>query len=200
MKENKYRKSPFLFFNLYYNKKIMLKENKVFRKCDHPDCDKEGEYRAPKNRNLDDYYWFCLKHVSEYNKSWNYYEGMSIEEIEAENKRDETWQGKTWKFGVSLDKIAKEGRLEDPFEIYAKYMKGTNYKTTNKKVISPITKKEQEALTVFNLSYPFTKDELRKKYKTLVKKHHPDLNGGSKEAEEKFKVISACYTILLKKC
>lgn len=178
----------------------MIKDNKFTRKCDHPGCEKEGEYRAPKNRNLDDYYWFCLEHVSEYNKSWNFYEGMSIEEIEAENKKDETWQGKTWKFGISLDKLAKSGKLDDPFEIYSKYMKGSSYKSSTRRPVNPLSKKEQEALQIFNLSYPFTKEELRKKYKTLVKKHHPDLNAGSKEAEEKFKTISVAYSILIKKC
>lgn len=178
----------------------MIKDNKFTRKCDHPDCEKAGEYRAPKNRNLDDYYWFCLEHVSEYNKSWNYYEGMSIEEIEAENKRDETWQAQTWKFGISLDKAFKAGKLDDPFEIYQKYMKGGTYKDTSKHPTSPLSKKEQDALRIFNLSYPFTKEELRKKYKILVKKHHPDLNAGSKEAEEKFKTISVAYSILIKKC
>lgn len=179
----------------------MIKDEKFIRKCDHPNCEKAGEYRAPKNRNLDDYYWFCLEHVSEYNKSWNFYEGMSIEEIEAENKRDETWQSQTWKFGISLDKLAKSGKLNDPFEIYSKYMKGAGYKrTSSSRIQNPLTKKEQEALTIFNLSYPFTKEELRTKYKKLVKKHHPDLNAGSKEAEEKFKVISVAYSILIKKC
>lgn len=177
----------------------MVKETKFFRKCEHPNCEKEGEYRAPKNRSLSDYYWFCLEHVTAYNKSWNYYEGMSIEEIEAENKRDETWQSTTWKFGVSLDKLAKNGKLEDPFEIYSKYMKRTGF-SSSKSNLSPLTKKERDALNIFNLSYPFTKEELRKKYKVLVKKYHPDLNAGSKEAEERFKIISVSYTILLKKC
>ena len=95
----------------------MINEKKYnIRKCDHPNCELEGEYRAPKNRNLDDYYWFCLKHVSEYNKSWNYYDGMSQDEIERENKLDETWHSPSWKFGVSLDNLLKQGKLEDPFE------------------------------------------------------------------------------------
>ena len=44
------------------------------RKCDHPGCNEPGEYRAPKDRRLKEYYWFCLKHVQEYNAKWNYYE------------------------------------------------------------------------------------------------------------------------------
>ena len=50
--------------------------------CDHPGCKEAGEYRAPKDRSLKSYYWFCLKHVQEYNAKWNYYEGLDPEEEE----------------------------------------------------------------------------------------------------------------------
>lgn len=178
----------------------MVIKDKVFRKCDHPDCQNQGEFRAPKNRNLDDYYWFCLKHVSEYNKSWDFYKGMSIDEIEAENKLDMTWHEKTWKFGVNLDKLHKAGRLEDPFQIYNQFLKNNNFYSKNSYNNSNLSPKEKEALSVFNLSFPFSKDELKKRYKSLVKKHHPDLNHGSKDAEEKFKLIASSYAILIKKC
>ncbi|MFR0737520.1 MAG: hypothetical protein ACLSHR_11630 [Oscillospiraceae bacterium] len=51
------------------------------RKCDHPGYEKAGEYRAPKDRKLKDY-WFCLEHVQEYNAQWNYYAGEIPEEDE----------------------------------------------------------------------------------------------------------------------
>ena len=56
------------------------------RKCDHPGCEKAGEFRAPKDRSLKDYYWFCLEHVQEYNARWNYYDGISADEPEPEEK------------------------------------------------------------------------------------------------------------------
>ena len=56
-------------------------------KCDHPGCEKAGEYRAPKDRNLKDYYWFCLEHVQEYNAQWNYYAGEIPEEDEGPKAR-----------------------------------------------------------------------------------------------------------------
>ena len=57
------------------------------RKCDHPGCEKAGEYRAPKDRKLKDYYWFCLEHVQEYNAQWNYYAGEIPEEDEGPKAR-----------------------------------------------------------------------------------------------------------------
>ena len=182
----------------------MIKEQKkVFRKCDHPGCELEGEYRAPKNRNLTEYYWFCLKHVSEYNKSWNFYDGMSQEEIERENKLDETWHSPSWKFGINLETLAKEGRLEDPFEIYNNYMRKVGGARNRTKIYgnakSALTTKEWEALGILELKFPLTEAQLKTRYKKLVKKYHPDLNGGSKQAEEMFKKVAESYRILLKK-
>ena len=180
----------------------MIKEQKIFRKCDHPGCKSEGEYRAPKDRNLTEYYWFCLKHVSEYNKSWNFYDGMSQEEIERENKLDETWHSPSWKFGINLENLAKEGKLDDPFEIYNTYMRrvgGAINKNKKEYLQSAFTTKEWEALGMLELKFPFTETQLKSRYKTLVKKYHPDLNGGSKQAEEMFKKIAESYRILLKK-
>lgn len=178
---------------------MINKDTKFFIKCEHPDCELEGAYRAPKNRDLKEYYRFCLKHISSYNKSWNYYNGMSIDEIEAENKGDETWHAKTWKFGVSLSSLAKEGKLKDPFEIYEKYMAGKKTANPTKvKVVNSLTKKERDSIKIFDIKYPFTENELKVKYKILVKKHHPDANKGSKESEEKFKSISVAYSILKK--
>ena len=60
-----------------------------FRECDHLDCRALAEYRAPKSRDrLDEYYWFCLEHVREYNKSWNFCDGMNEEQIESEIRED----------------------------------------------------------------------------------------------------------------
>ena len=176
-------------------------EKKFYRKCDHPGCEAEGEYRAPKDRSLKEYYWFCLKHVSEYNKSWNYYDGMSQDEIERENKLDETWHCPSWKFGLNLEQLSKDGRLEDPFEIYNTYMKGRNTKKSySKMVLQPkLTVQELEAVKFLEITFPYTEAQLKTRYKLLVKKHHPDLNNGSKKSEEMFKKVAECYRILLKK-
>lgn len=67
--------------------------------CDKEGCGKAGEFRAPKDRTLTDYYWFCLEHVQEYNAQWDYYQGMSPLEIEEQLKQDVCWQRPTWKLG-----------------------------------------------------------------------------------------------------
>jgi curved DNA-binding protein CbpA len=175
-----------------------MAETAKTRKCDHPGCDAHGEYRAPKSRAPGDYYWFCLKHVAEYNKSWNYYSGMSVEEIERENRRDEVWQTQTFKFGLSLDAAARGGMLDDPLEIYGRYMKGRQ--RPEAKIVRIFSKEERAALRLFGLEWPFAVKDLKARYKKLARTHHPDLNRGSKESEEKFKAVAAAYAELLKMC
>ena len=65
--------------------------------CEWKGCNKKGIYRAPKNReNLREFRWFCLEHIREYNKNWNYFSGLSQKEIEKELKADFTWHLPTW--------------------------------------------------------------------------------------------------------
>ena len=69
------------------------------RLCCWPDCAKLGEHRAPVSRdNLDEFYWFCQDHVRIYNRSWNYYVGMSDAEVEACVRSDTTWNRPSWPF------------------------------------------------------------------------------------------------------
>ena len=64
-------------------------EKSVFKKCDSDACNKKGEYRAPKSRiMLNEYFYFCLKHIKEYNKSWDFYKGMSVDQIETSMRND----------------------------------------------------------------------------------------------------------------
>ena len=73
------------------------------RQCDWADCACEGAHPAPRSReSLRDRYWFCKEHAREYNRAWNYYAGMSAEEIERERRRDTIWQRPTWPFSRAI--------------------------------------------------------------------------------------------------
>ena len=57
--------------------------------CEWPDCDVVGKYRAPRSRDhLNSFRWFCMDHIRLYNKSWNYYDGMSDKQVEADLRDD----------------------------------------------------------------------------------------------------------------
>lgn len=168
------------------------------RCCDHPGCAGEGEYRAPKARDrLNDYYWFCLDHVREYNKAWDYYAGMSAKEIEAEVRRDTTWQRPTWKLGdwARQDKFIRDRVVHGfGFEFGRTAGRGRAEEQAQRRASARTP--EEEALVVLDLSPPVDFARIKARYRELVKVHHPDTNGGDKAAEEKLKEINQAYNTL----
>ncbi len=174
------------------------------RICDHPGCDGPGEYRAPKSRDrLDDYLWFCLDHVRDYNKAWNYYAGMSPEQIESETRRDTTWQRPTWPLGArtgGFHRFDPESvAIHDGFGFFGdngdeRLAAAARARAAGFKPDSA----EAQALTTIDLRPPLTLTRLKARYKELVKQHHPDANGGDKRAEERLKAINQANAVLKK--
>ena len=71
------------------------------KKCEAEHCLEDGIYPAPRNRDdLRSYVWFCLQHVREYNKGWNYFDGLNGDALEAEIRRATTWERPSWRFGT----------------------------------------------------------------------------------------------------
>jgi len=165
------------------------------RPCDRPGCTGEGLYRAPKSRQeLRSYHWFCLDHVREYNKSWNFCAGMSEAEIEAMVRRDTTWERDT----APLSHWAQhEERLKAAAAAFAaghSFKSGADWKKSEKKR-EPDTP-EAAALRLFGLTPPVDYAAIRARYIELVKQNHPDANGGDKAAEERLKTINQALQIL----
>lgn len=156
--------------------------------CDHPGCTEKGEYKAPKDRHLKEYYWFCLKHVQEYNARWNYYDGQE-EKQEEEPKFKRHFGGFRskikYQFGYDfIDELGIEGSFKDSKRTENVYF----------------TFQDRQAAEVLGVDLEdIDLDSLKKQYKKLVKKYHPDVNAGDKDCEEKFKKISAAYKELCSK-
>lgn len=156
--------------------------------CNVKGCTQTGAYKAPKSRaELEEYEWFCLDHIRERNKQWDYFSGMKSEEIEAFIHDAVTGHRPTW---------SRESRLREHYftlqdKLY-EFISGS-------KPITPkprISAKTNNAIATMELDYPYTLKQLKIRYRTLVKKHHPDANKGNKESEEKFKKITSAYKYL----
>lgn len=170
------------------------------RRCDRSDCLAAGEFRAPKNReHLDDYYWFCVDHVREYNERWNFYAGMNDREVEAHHRSDSTWQRPTWPLGQQKFTKILESSLH--YHPLTGCFPGENL---HQQVNDPDAKwfaqhtDEAKALIVLELEQPITFKIVRETYKEKVKKFHPDTNKGCKFAEERLKSINVAYGLLKK--
>ncbi len=172
-------------------------EKQAFRVCEWPNCERVGDYRAPKSREqLRAFFFFCLEHVRDYNRAWDFFSGMSQDEIEAYMREDVTWHRPTWKIG-SKQHHGDGWRWQDPFEVLINGpgTDGTEAKAEWDRPTSRLSRKER-MLKVMDLEYDVTPNELKARYKELVKQHHPDVNGGDKDAEERLKLINEAYTYL----
>ena len=169
--------------------------------CDHIECEEIGKYKAPKSRsNLKEYYFFCLKHVSEYNKSWDFYRGLSVDQIEISMRKDTVWDRPSWPLKGDPNKIIdqlKKFQNEDYTLLEKDRESGIFFK--NKILNEKLSEIESKSINTLNLEMPISIDKIKKKYKKLVKIFHPDVNANNKEAEEKFREITEAYKILLKK-
>lgn len=158
------------------------------RLCEKEGCEDVGEFRAPKTTSqLREYYWFCLEHVREYNKEWDFYRGMSLQEIENSRLSDITWNRPSWPIGGWRTLLENVQYLDgiDPF------LKAASRAPT-------LPPEVHKALQIFDLALPLTVEKLKAQYKVLAKRHHPDLNGGNKHAEEQLKEINDAYQVLKK--
>ncbi len=160
--------------------------------CDSPGCALNGDYRAPKSRsNLREFHWFCLEHVRAYNASWDYYKGMSADEIEAELRADSSWQRPTWPLGQNGAANRQQEALEAELRNFT--FGAERPRPAPRPNIPP---ELREALEIFELVWPVTLETVKAKYKTLAKQHHPDANQGDKGAEDRLKIINLAYATL----
>jgi len=163
--------------------------------CEASGCELSGKYRAPKSpNNLDEFQWFCLKHVKEYNQHWNFFENHSQEELEKQFDADKVWERPTKPFGNEKkhgNHPHGDGRawarlgLDDPHDIFRNEA-FVNTSLKNKTTIKRrLPASERKALEILDATDAMSKAQIRKIYKALVKDLHPDRNAGRRDDEDR---------------
>jgi hypothetical protein len=167
--------------------------------CEYPGCTEAGDYRAPRDRTLGSYFHFCLEHVRAYNKAWNYCAGMTEDEIEAHVRTSTIWDRPTWRVGVRGHgpRGLNPEQFADPLGIFAGQRAAREQAERDAASPFPRDSKESRAMGELGLAWPVDRAELKTRYRLLVKRFHPDANGGDKQAEERFKRVSEAYRVLL---
>ncbi len=163
------------------------KEN-TERICSNPKCNELGVYPAPKSREkLREYLYFCINCIRDFNKSWNYFEGLNEQELEVEIRKSVTWDRPSWKFGTK--------NLNYDFEENFKDF-GNEINVNKKKVLD---KKLENAFKILGLNSDSGLKEVKTRYKYLAKKWHPDVQNTniSKNNKDKFISITNAYKIIL---
>jgi curved DNA-binding protein CbpA len=180
---------------------LSWESQKNIRICDFENCKEKGKFKAPKSRmKLNEYFIFCLKHVTNYNKSWDFYKGLNVDQIELSMRKDTVWDRPSWPLKGGADRIMSQLKdfLEDDFTLSEKEADFKNF-LKNKIYEDNLSNEEAKSLKILGLMMPISIEEVKKNYKKLVKIFHPDVNDNNKIAEKKFKEINEAYRILLKK-
>ncbi len=160
-------------------------------RCAWSGCNEEGVFKAPvSKKNLRSYQWFCEAHIREFNKQWNYFEGMTEEEIYEFQKDAVTGHRPTWR----VDQVGEvsEHAIEDA--LARMFGETPRRARTHHK---PVGARDKDALAVLDLEHPADKKRIKSQYRELAKKYHPDTNRGNKRAEETFKKITHAYHHLM---
>ncbi|MGE0628212.1 MAG: J domain-containing protein [Hyphomicrobiaceae bacterium] len=176
--------------------------------CQWKGCKEPGLHRAPKGRGQDgQFYMFCTDHVRCYNATYNYFDGMSDAEVEDFQKDAVTGHRPTWKMGAnSLPHGTPRGTSEPEINRFRaeRVAQRQNFFAWRAKQArarpEPAGRKlkplEQKALDAMGLDARSSRDDIKARFKELVKRHHPDANGGDRGAEEKLREIIQAYNYL----
>jgi curved DNA-binding protein CbpA len=174
--------------------------------CQWGNCSKRGLHRAPKARPSEgEYYHFCRDHVTEYNKSYDYFAGMKEGEVADFQKSAATGHRPTWSMGVhgdagtwdTLHTAKGTAAPQDPLEILktvrGKRRPAPDPAEAKRRIVLKGAVKHFHSL---NLDENATSDEIKIQFKALVKLHHPDHNGGDRSSEDRFREVLAAYNYL----
>jgi hypothetical protein len=139
------------------------------RMCDREGCDQPGDRPAPKSPNSPERWYFCEGHAAEYNRNWNYFEGLSAEEAAARETREQ--------------------REANGFRQSSHYAWGGPGDGTR-------SRDEMRALGVLELETDAGFDDVKAAYRRLAKANHPDVRPGDEAAAERFRQVQAAYDVL----
>lgn len=172
--------------------------------CQWDGCREAGTHRAPVGRMKEgEYFKFCFDHVREYNKAFNYFSGLADSEIARFQKEAMTGHRPTWTMGIngglrSSPDIAQlrsgragyYNRMRDPFNLFGGARQDGPPRERKAKPL------EAKALETLGLDAQASGQEIKSRYKELVKRHHPDANGGDRGSEDRFRDVLHAYRVL----
>jgi hypothetical protein len=175
------------------------------RGCESPGCDEPGEFRAPGSRapgfdGPGDWRWFCLDHVREFNSGYDWFEGMTADEIFAAQSPIAGWRSDTRAFraDAGVDGVPRWADFDDPLDAIGARASDIRRRAAGRQDFVRFSARERDALSVMGLGPQTDRHELRKRYSTLVRRYHPDRNGGDRTHEAVLQRVVEAYQLLRK--
>ena len=171
------------------------------RCCDAPGCDAQGEFRAPGIRpsgfdGPGDYRWFCLDHIRAFNAGYDYFEGMSTEEVLRAHSPLHGWEGEVRAFRptAGIDSAPRWADFSDPLEAISARARAR--RPAERKDGKPVTPDERRALDTLSLPLDAGRQDVRQRYSELLRLYHPDRNGGDRSKESLLREVVDAYRLL----
>ena len=179
------------------------------RCCDAPGCRKAGEFRAPGRlaHGFDgpgEWRWFCLQHVREFNAGYDWFDGMNADEIIAAQSPVAGWQTESRVFRptAGIHDAPRWADYADPLDAISARARGLRERAEVRARATPINVRfspdESRALEVMGLGSDTDRPRLRRRYSELVRRYHPDRNGGDRRHETQLIAVVEAYQLLKK--
>jgi DnaJ domain len=166
-------------------------------RCDHPGCQNVGLYRAPMGRDREgQYFSFCMDHVREYNASYDYFRGMNDEALNKYQKEEAVGHRPTWSMGARREAQPGQDRVDETMFAEARVYRRRGSRGRPGQAEPRYNTLALKALETLELTGSATETTIKARYKELVKRHHPDANGGDRSSEEKLREIIQAYNYL----
>lgn len=174
------------------------------RVCEAPGCEEAGEFRAPGSRGPSfdgpgEWRWFCLDHVREFNSGYDWFEGMSAQEIYAAQAPSAGWQTETRAFraDAAADGMPRWADFSDPLDAIGDRAENIRRGARGRAAqFQRFTPREREALNTMGLTPEADRPQLRRRYSELVRRYHPDRNGGDRTHEGRLQRVVEAYQLL----
>ncbi|MEL6528572.1 MAG: J domain-containing protein [Pseudomonadota bacterium] len=178
------------------------------RQCEAPGCREAGEFRAPGYRpsgfdGPGEWRWFCLEHVREFNAGYDWFEGMSAEEILQAQSPVSGWKTESAAFSprAAVDGMPRWADFDDPLDAISARAGGIRSRAEREARMAMdgrFSKDEAEALETMGLGSNTDRRKLRRRYSELVRRYHPDRNGGDRQFEARLGKVVEAYQLLRK--
>lgn len=178
------------------------------RVCEHPTCTEPGEFRAPGGygNSFDgpgQWRWFCLYHVREFNSGYDWFDGMSADEILAAQSPAAGWQteSRTFRPTAGIDGMPRWADFDDPLDAIAARASGIKSRARREAEMAMdgrFSRDEAQALETMGLGPDTDRRRLRQRYSELVRRYHPDRNGGDRKYENRLNRVVEAYQLLRK--
>ena len=181
------------------------------RECSWPECEDAGEFRAPGPRPAGfdgpgDYRWYCLEHIREFNAGYDYFEGMDAEEILRAQSPIHGWdrESRAFRPTAGVDGMPRWADFSDPLDAIGsrarefKRRAEAVHRPQQRQDGKPLTFEERRAFDTLELSIDADRSALRKRYTEMLRRFHPDHNGGDRRHEARLLEVVEAYQLLRK--